>query len=109
MHAEATQRLLAVLEADFTDQVGRPMDSSSCQRDGLLGVVFAFATTQRDNPALISHSGGRWLRHDTLRGTPVDVFEYCPHARFRMEQGGARLLRFEGRNPRQTLGHGFAS
>jgi hypothetical protein len=85
------------------------MDSSSDQLDCLLGVVFGLATTQRDNPALISQSGTRWLRHDTLRGTPSDVFEYSPQARFWMEQGGARLLRFEGSNPGQTPGHGFAS
>ena len=78
--------------------VGRPMDSSAYQLDGLLGVVFGLATKQRDNPALISQSGARWLRHDTLRGTPVDVFEYSPQARFWIEQGGTRLLRFEGNN-----------
>ncbi len=76
--------------------VGRPMDSSAYQLDGLLGVVFGLATTQRDNPALISQSGARWLRHDTLRGTAVDVFEYSPQARFWIEQGGSKLLRFEG-------------
>lgn len=82
--------------------VGRPMDAAAYQLDGLLGVVFGLATQQRDNPALISQSGARWLRHDTLRETPVDVFEYSPQARFWIEQGGTRLLRFEGNNATLT-------
>lgn len=78
--------------------VGRPLDSQAYQLDGLLAVVFGLATKQRDNPELISQSGARWLRHDTLRGTEVDVFEYSPQARFWIEAGGTRLLRFEGNN-----------
>ena len=82
--------------------VGRPMDTSAYQLDGLLGVVFGLATQQRDNPELISQSGAKWLRHDNLRGTPVDVFEYSPKSRFWIEQGGTRLLRFEGNNDTLT-------
>lgn len=82
--------------------VGRPMDASAYQLDGLLGVVFGLATPQRDNPELISQSGARWLRHDTLRGTPVDVFEYSPQARFWIERDGTTLLRFEGNNATLT-------
>lgn len=78
--------------------VERDLDTSAYQLDGLLGVVFGLATQQRDNPELISQSGARWLRHDTLRGTDVDVFEYSPQARFWIEQGGTTLLRFEGNN-----------
>lgn len=78
--------------------VGRSMDSSAYQLDGLLGVVFGLATEQRGNPELISQPGARWLRHDTLRGTPIDVFEYSPQARFWIEQGSTTLLRFEGNN-----------
>ena len=83
--------------------VGRPMDTSAYQLDGLLGVVFDLATERRGNPELISQSGARGLRHDTLRDTPVDVFEYSPQARFWIEQGGTTLLRFEGKNSTLTL------
>ena len=82
--------------------VARPIDTSAYQLDGLLGVVFGLATQQRDNPELIAQSGAQWIRGDTLRGTPVDVFEYSPQARFWIEQGGTRLLRFEGNNDTLT-------
>lgn len=82
--------------------VARPLDSSAYDLDGLLAVVFGLATEQRDNPALIMQSEARWLREDTLRGTPVDVFEYSPQARFWIEKDGTRLLRFEGNNDTLT-------
>ncbi len=82
--------------------VARPVDTSAYQLDGLLGVVFGLATQQRDNPELISQSGAKWIRGDTLRDTAVDVFEYSPQARFWIEQGGTRLLRFEGNNATLT-------
>lgn len=82
--------------------VARPVDTSANQLDGLLGVVFGLATQQRDNPELIAQSGAQWIRADTLRGTRVDVFEYSPQARFWIEQGGTRLLRFEGNNDTLT-------
>lgn len=90
------------LGVDRFTWVSRPLDPTSYDLDGLLGLLAGLATERRDNPELIQQGGATWLRSAELRGMTVDVFEYSEQARFWVEAGTSRLVRFEGNNTALT-------
>lgn len=78
--------------------VSRPMTTTSPQ-DVVLNLVLGTASAQRENPALIQQGTDQgtaaFLRTDTLRGVPVDVFRFGKRTTFWVAKESGDMMRLE--------------
>jgi hypothetical protein len=78
--------------------VSRPLTTSSPQ-DVVLNLLLGTASQQRENPALIQQGteqgDSAFLRTDTLRNTPVDVYRFGKKTTYWVGRDDGVLMRFE--------------
>jgi hypothetical protein len=78
--------------------VSRPLTTSSPQ-DVVLNLLLGTASQQRENPALIQQGTDKgdsaFLRTDTLRNTPVDVYRFGKKTTYWVGHDDGVLMRFE--------------
>jgi hypothetical protein len=78
--------------------VSRPLTTSSPQ-DVVLNLLLGTASQQRENPALIQQGTTQgetaFLRTDTLRNTPVDVYRFGKKTTYWVGHDDGVLMRFE--------------
>ena len=78
--------------------VSRPLTTSSPQ-DVVLNLLLGTASQQRENPALIQQGTAQgdtaFLRTDTLRNTPVDVYRFGKKTTYWVGHDDGILMRFE--------------
>jgi hypothetical protein len=78
--------------------VSRPLTTSSPQ-DVVLNLLLGTASQQRENPALIQQGTAQgdsaFLRTDTLRNTPVDVYRFGKKTTYWVGHDDGLLMRFE--------------
>ncbi|MBP2324910.1 hypothetical protein JOF56_005295 [Kibdelosporangium banguiense] len=53
----------------------RPIQATGGELDTALALLLDLGNDRPDNAQILRQSGARWLRSDTVDGTPVDVFE----------------------------------
>ncbi len=83
--------------------ISRAPDRERRRLDQIIGVITALAAPRRENPQLIrQRRQARFIRDDTLRGTPVQVLRYGPLTTVWVDPKTGRMLRFESSNRDQT-------
>lgn len=92
----AADAILAGMGLTDVKYFARTPDPSTRLLDRSLAVVFALASTQRDNPQLIQQKpGSAFVRSDTLRGAAVTVLRYGERNLYWLDATTSRMLRFE--------------
>jgi hypothetical protein len=83
--------------------IARPVDRAHRRLDQMIEVITALAAPKRENPQLIrQRRQARFIRTDTLGGTPVEVLRYGPLTTVWVDPKTGRMLRFESSNKDKT-------
>lgn len=83
--------------------IARPADRAHRRLDQIIEIITALAAPRRENPELIrQRRQARFIRNDTLGGTPVEVLRYGPLTTVWVDPKTGRMLRFESSNRDKT-------
>lgn len=83
--------------------VARPIDPANRPVDRIISILMRLSSTEPDNAVLIQQQeGSAFMREDTWRDIPVNVFRYGKQTLYWLDAASGELRRFEGNNSRFT-------